>query len=425
MTFQNFGLDSRILDGVKKQGYTEPSQIQKEAIPVALKGRDILGCAQTGTGKTAAFALPILQKLNTGFVKPADRSKRNIRSLILTPTRELAVQIYDSIKQYGKYLKLKCAVIVGGVSEYLHREVISLGTDILIATPGRLLEYTGKGKLDLSHVEIFVLDEADRMLDMGFVHDVTKTIAYLPKKRQTLFFTATMPDNVRKLANSMLTNPVSIAAERVSSTTDLTEQFVYYTDKASKTDLLLHLLKTDDSMQSVLIFTRTKYGADKLCGRLKRENIMALAIHGDKSQGARQNALTSFKTGKIRVLIATDIAARGIDIDGLSHVINYEISNVAETYVHRIGRTGRAGKTGKAISLCDYDEKEYVVAIEKLTKKPITVCEDNPYPMTVFVKSPPKVPQPRPQKREYQSHSGGQRSASGQRNSGGQRKFKK
>ena len=395
LTFQEFGFNQKIMDAIAREGYETPSRIQADAIPVALKGRDILGCAQTGTGKTAAFALPTLQKLSERPLLP-ERGRRVIRALVLTPTRELAAQIYDSFRSYGRYLKLHCAVVVGGVSQTLHKDVLESGTDILIATPGRLLDYVGQRMIDLSRIEIFVLDEAARMLDMGFVHDVNRVITYLPKKRQTLFFTATIPEDVRKLANSMLINPVSIAVTPVSSTTELTTQYVYFTDRVKKTELLIYLLQHTPAMESVLVFTRTKYGADKLVRKLKQAGILALAIHGDKSQGARQNALSSFKTGKIRVLVATDIAARGINIDGLSHVVNYELPNVPETYVHRIGRTGRAGKTGEAISFCDFDEKEYLKDIEKLIRKKVIVVEDHPYPMENFEKTPPKQPTPRP-----------------------------
>ena len=399
MDFQEFGLNEKILAAIEKEGYETPSPIQEQAIPLALEGRDILGCAQTGTGKTAAFALPILNRLAEGEPRP-QKGKRKIRALILTPTRELAAQIYDSFVSYGRYLKLKCAVVVGGVSQYLHRDVIANGTDVLVATPGRLLDYLGGKQVDISGIEVFVLDEADRMLDMGFVHDVDKIIEYLPERRQTLFFTATIPAEVDRLAKSMLHNPASVAVTPVSSTTELTEQSVYMTDRVHKPELLIELLERDPSKESVLVFSRTKYGADKLVKKLKQANISALAIHGDKSQGARQNALSGLKTGKIRVLVATDIAARGIDIDSLSLVVNYELPNVPETYVHRIGRTGRAGKTGEAISFCDIDEKEYLRDIEKLIKKKIRVVEDNPYPMTVFEKSPPKQQQPRPDRRQ-------------------------
>lgn len=392
MNFNELKLDGRILKAVKAAGYETPSPIQEKAIPPALDGRDVLGCAQTGTGKTAAFALPILNNLNG---KPQNR----IRALVLTPTRELALQIEESFQTYGKYLPYRCGVVMGGVSQQKQIELLKRGVDVLVATPGRLLDLHAQGLADLSGLEFFVLDEADRMLDMGFIHDVKKVIALLPRRRQTMFFTATLPPEIVKLAKSLLVNPVEVAVTPVSSTVELTEQLVYFTDKASKIDLLVSLLQNGAIAGSTLVFTRTKYGADKLCRKLKAAKIEALAIHGDKSQGARQNALDSFKRGKIRVLVATDIAARGIDIEDLPSVVNFELPNIPETYVHRIGRTGRAGKRGTAVSLCDFDEKEYLADIEKLIGKKLKVVEENEFPMTVFVKSPPKVPQPRPSRR--------------------------
>lgn len=392
MNFNELKLDGRILKAVKAAGYETPSPIQEKAIPPALDGRDVLGCAQTGTGKTAAFALPILNNLNG---KPQNR----IRALVLTPTRELALQIEESFQTYGKYLPYRCGVVMGGVSQQKQIELLKRGVDVLVATPGRLLDLHAQGLADLSGLEFFVLGEADRMLDMGFIHDVKKVIALLPRRRQTMFFTATLPPEIVKLAKSLLVNPVEVAVTPVSSTVELTEQLVYFTDKASKIDLLVSLLQNGAIAGSTLVFTRTKYGADKLCRKLKAAKIEALAIHGDKSQGARQNALDSFKRGKIRVLVATDIAARGIDIEDLPSVVNFELPNIPETYVHRIGRTGRAGKRGTAVSLCDFDEKEYLADIEKLIGKKLKVVEENEFPMTVFVKSPPKVPQPRPSRR--------------------------
>ena len=322
-----------------------------------------------------------------------------IRDSVLTPTRELALQIEESFQTYGKYLPYRCGVVMGGVSQQKKIELLKRGVDVLVATPGRLLDLHAQGLADLSGLEFFVLDEADRMLDMGFIHDVKKVIALLPRRRQTMFFTATLPPEIVKLAKSLLVNPVDVAVTPVSSTVELTEQLVYFTDKASKIDLLVSLLQNGAIAGSTLVFTRTKYGADKLCRKLKAAKIEALAIHGDKSQGARQNALDSFKRGKIRVLVATDIAARGIDIEDLPSVVNFELPNIPETYVHRIGRTGRAGKRGTAVSLCDFDEKEYLADIEKLIGKKLKVVEENEFPMTVFVKSPPKVPQPRPSRR--------------------------
>ena len=396
MKFSDLQLDKRILQAVEQVGYTQPSPIQAQAIPPALEGRDVLGCAQTGTGKTAAFALPVLNRMT----QETQRSDRIIRALILTPTRELALQIDESIRAYGKFLPYRVGTLIGGVKPGAQIEMLKKGVDVLVATPGRLLDLHAQGLIDLTRLAFFVLDEADRMLDMGFIHDVKKVIGIIPAKRQTMFFTATMPPEIDKLAKSLLYHPVSVAVNPVSSTVDLTEQIVYFTDKASKTDLLISLFNDGTLAGSTLVFTRTKYGADKLSKKLKRAGLNALAIHGDKTQGARQNALDSFKQGKLRALVATDIAARGIDIEDLPYVVNYELPNVPETYVHRIGRTGRAGKTGTAVSLCDFDEKEYLRDIEKLIGKKLTEAKENPFPMTVFVKSPPKVPQPRPQKRQ-------------------------
>ena len=384
MNFNDFGLDKRIIDALRKKGYKTPSPIQEKAIPPALEGRDILGCAQTGTGKTCAFAAPILHWLGNN---PSRNKYGKIRSLILTPTRELAMQIDESFWQYGRYMPFKNGVIMGGVSEEGQIRALSAGLDILTATPGRFLDLASRGYVDPAFVEIFVLDEADRMLDMGFLPDVSSIIEMLPAKRQTLFFSATMPPEVSKLAGKLLTNPVTVAVTPVSSTVDKVEQFVCTTDKANKTDLLVWLMLEGFYMTSVLIFTRTKIGAEKLRRDLGRANIYAEAIHGDKSQTDRQNALRQFKRGVCNVLVATDIAARGLDIDDISHVINFEMPYEAETYVHRIGRTGRMGKSGTAISLCDYDEKPYLADIEKLIKKQITVFEKHPYPMTVFAKT--------------------------------------
>lgn len=412
MNFQELGLNPRILDAVNKEGYTQPSPIQQQAIPPAMLGRDILGCAQTGTGKTAAFALPILHRLTLAEKTPTEAVGKSapsgaaagsrggvVRALILTPTRELALQIEESFRAYGRFLKYRCGVIMGGVSQGAQKNMLQKGVDILIATPGRLLDLHNQGLTELSHLEFFVLDEADRMLDMGFIHDVKKIIALIPAKRQTMFFTATMPPEIVKLSKTLLNNPAEVAVTPVSSTVDLTEQSVYLTDKFKKTDLMNWLFTSGKLSGSTLVFTRTKYGADKLVRKLKAAGVAAMAIHGDKTQSARQGALDAFKKGKIRALIATDIAARGIDIEDLPFVVNYELPNVPETYVHRIGRTGRAGKTGVAVSLCDYDEKPYLADIEKLIKKKITVQEDNPFPMEVFVKSPPKVSTPRPSRR--------------------------
>jgi len=393
MNFKDLALNENILRAIEEIGYETPSPIQEQAIPPALAGRDVLGCAQTGTGKTAAFALPVLEEL----------SRRNsfsgkIRTLVLTPTRELALQIEDSFRAYGKYLPYRVGLVMGGVSQGNQIAALRRGVDVLVATPGRLLDLHSQKYVDLSGVEFFVLDEADRMLDMGFIHDVKKVIALLPQKKQTMFFTATMPPEIDKLAKTLLVNPASVAVTPVSSTVELTEQSVYFTDKAKKTELLIELFKAGRVETPCLVFTRTKYGADKLSRKLKAAGITAMAIHGDKSQGARQNALDSFKNGRIMALVATDIAARGIDVAALPSVVNFELPNVPETYVHRIGRTGRAGRSGVAVSLCDIDEKEYLADIEKLIGKKVAEADENPYPMTVFEKSPPKTPGKRPAK---------------------------
>jgi len=376
MRFEDLRLIEPILRALKTEGYTTPTPIQEQAIPVLLDRKDLIGCAQTGTGKTAAFAIPILQMLkqeNTPL-----NGYRKIKSLILTPTRELAIQIGESFTAYGKHTGLRHTVIFGGVTQHPQTESLKAGVDILIATPGRLLDLIGQNFIHLTGVKIFVLDEGDRMLDMGFIHDVKKVIALLPQKRQTLLFSATMPPEIVKLADTILTSPVMVAVTPVSSTVDIIEQSVYFVDKKDKPALLSHVLK-DRSVLSALVFTRTKYGADKLVKYLKRQGILAEAIHGNKTQNARQRALRNFKERKIRLLIATDIAARGIDIDELSHVINYEIPNIPETYVHRIGRTGRAGLGGKALSFCDADEKAYLRDINKLISKKIPAIDNHPF----------------------------------------------
>ena len=396
MNFEDFSFDPRILTALKEKGYVRPSPIQEQAIPPALLGRDILGCAQTGTGKTCAFAVPILDRL----IKTSPRNPREqkIRALILTPTRELALQILESFEQYGKHLPLRVGLVMGGVSEYNQIKMLKAGVDILVATPGRFIDLVWNGHADPSFVEIFVLDEADRMLDMGFLPDVKRVVEMLPNtERQTLFFSATMPPEVKKLTDTLLDDPVGVAVTPVSSTVDKIAQFVYLTDKAEKLELLVWLLKNrDNRMAHVLIFTRTKHGADKLCRKLRQSGIRSAAIHGDKSQGARVSALNDFKDGTCRVLVATDIAARGLDIDDITHVVNFELPNEPETYVHRIGRTGRAGRDGTAISFCDIDEKKYLRDIEKVIKKEVPVVEEHPFPMTVLVESKPqKGPRPR------------------------------
>ena len=394
MTFKDLQLSPLLLKALEEKGYITPSPIQQQAIPYALAGRDVLGCAQTGTGKTAAFALPIIQNL----MKPSDKkhSKKVIRSLILTPTRELALQIAENLNEYGSHTQVRSAVIFGGVSANPQIKELRRGIDILVATPGRLNDLIGQGEISLSHVEIFVLDEADRMLDMGFIHDVKKILTLLPAKKQTLFFSATMPAEIQALTEKLLKNPARVEVTPVSSTVDIIDGSLYYVDKENKRALLVHLLKRE-AITSTLVFTRTKHGADRVAKFLTKNKVNAAAIHGDKSQGARQKALNQFKSGEIQVLVATDIAARGIDIEELSCVINYDLPNVPETYVHRIGRTGRAGLGGRAISFSDIEEKEYVKDIEKLIGKTIPVVEDHPFPLSVFI-VPPKETKPRPLK---------------------------
>jgi ATP-dependent RNA helicase RhlE len=379
MTFSELELIEPIQKALSTQGYTKPTPIQAQAIPLLLQQRDLLGCAQTGTGKTAAFAIPILQLLHQQG--PQQKGSRKIKALIVTPTRELAIQIGESFADYGKNLHLTHTVIFGGVGQKAQTDVLQRGVDILIATPGRLLDLINQRFISLRDINFFVLDEADRMLDMGFIHDVKKLIALLPTKRQSLFFSATMPPAITKLANTILNNPVRVEVTPVSSTADTINQFLYYVDKGNKNDLLLHILN-DKAIKTALVFTRTKHGADKVVKVLNAKGIKAAAIHGNKSQNARQNALAQFKDQTLRVLVATDIAARGIDIDELAYVINYEIPNIAETYVHRIGRTGRAGANGTAFSFCDAEEKEYLKDIHKLINKNIPVIDEHPFPFT-------------------------------------------
>ncbi len=392
MTFTEMNLITPLLTAVKQSGYTEPTPIQRATIPLVLLGRDVLGCAQTGTGKTAAFALPILQRL----WKSPRGGMRSVRTLILTPTRELAQQIYENFREYGKRLGLTACVVYGGVSQTEQTQALARGVDILIATPGRLCDLIGQGYVRLDGIEIFVLDEADRMLDMGFIHDVRRVVQLLPAKRQTLFFSATMPEEVEKLAMSMLKNPETVKVDPVTSTVDAIRQSLYFVDKANKKLLLAHLLRQPE-IESALVFTRTRHGADRVVRDLTAAGIESRAIHGDKSQNARQEALSQFKTGRIRVLIATDIAARGIDIAGLSHVINYDIPVEPEAYIHRIGRTGRAGLSGVAISFCCIDEVKSMTAIERLIGKRIARME-SPWPMEVLTPSEPKVREPRPKR---------------------------
>jgi ATP-dependent RNA helicase RhlE len=377
MRFDELKLNEIIVRAIKEKGYTTPTPIQEQAIPAILEGRDLLGCAQTGTGKTAAFVVPTLHRLL------ADRQKgnfnNNIKCLIVTPTRELAIQIDENIAEYSKGSNLKHTVIFGGVKQHWQVRKIRSGVDILTATPGRLLDLMNQKIVQLGNLQIFTLDEADRMLDMGFIHDVKKIIAKLPRKRQSLFFSATMPDSIINLADSLLTNPVKVTVAPVASTAEMIDQKLYFIGKENKKQLLTHILKNSD-VESALVFTRTKHGANKIAEHIQKSGISAAAIHGNKSQSARQKALKAFKSREIKVMVATDIASRGIDIDQLSHVINFEIPNEAETYVHRIGRTGRAKNSGIAISLCDAEEVGYIKDIHRLIKKEIPIEDGHPYP---------------------------------------------
>ncbi len=403
-TFDQLGIIQPILDALNTEGYTHPTPIQEQAIPHLNKGRDLLGCAQTGTGKTAAFAIPILQELNERGVP---NGRRPIRTLILTPTRELAIQIGESFTAYGRNLQIRHTVIFGGVGQRPQTDALQRGIDIVVATPGRLLDLMNQKFVDLSKLEIFVLDEADRMLDMGFIHDVKKVIAKIPAKRQTLFFSATMPNEIAKLANSILTDPIKVEVTPQSTTAETIDQKMYFVDRTDKNNLLVSLL-SDSTIKEALVFTRTKHGANKVAKVLLQNNISAEAIHGNKSQTARQAALKNFKAGETRVLVATDIAARGIDIDGLSYVINFDIPNIPETYVHRIGRTGRAGASGKALSFCDHEEKAFLRDILRLIKRDIPVEENHPF---VMVGGPKKAAPEEPRERQNRRPAGG-----GQRN---------
>lgn len=379
MLFSELNLSPALLKALDAEGYTAPTPIQEAAIPVVLAQKDLLGCAQTGTGKTAAFALPILQLLDSN--KQANLKKREIRALILAPTRELAIQIGESFQAYGKHTSLKHAVVFGGVSINAHVSSLKGGVDVLIATPGRLLDMVNQGMLQLKTTEILVLDEADRMLDMGFIHDVKKIVSLLHNRKQTLFFSATMPKEIAGLADSILNKPVKVEITPESTVAEKVEQGVFFVEKKDKFSLLVHVLKNKE-ITSVLVFTRTKYGADKLVKQLDKNGIKSAAIHGNKTQNARQKALNNFKDQTIRVLVATDVAARGIDIDELKYVVNYELPNIPETYVHRIGRTGRAGNEGKAFSFCDPEELAYLKDIQKATQQEIKVL-DHPYQISL------------------------------------------
>ena len=394
MTFDSLNLMPQLLENVKRSGYEEPTPIQRATIPLVLSGRDVLGCAQTGTGKTAAFALPMLQNLSRRPRRAGE--PRVIRALILTPTRELAQQIYDNFVLYGRRMPVTCAVIYGGVGQQSQVDALHRGADVVIACPGRLWDLMNQGYVRLDFVETFVLDEADRMLDMGFIHDVRRIAGKLPEKRQTLLFSATMPAEVEKLALDLLHDPESVKVDPVSSTVKKIDQYLYYVDKANKKHLLAQLLK-DPAVENALVFSRTKHGVDRIVRDLKRAGIEAGGIHGDKSQNARQAALAAFKSGESRVLVATDIAARGIDIAGLSHVFNYDMPMEPEAYVHRIGRTGRAGRDGTAISFCCVDELKQLNQVEKLIGRKLPVRESD-WPMEITTPSEPKPRQPRPAK---------------------------
>ena len=377
MRFEDLNLHPSLLRAIKDKDYTQPTSIQKEAIPLVLKKNDILATAQTGTGKTAAFALPILHHL----VNEKNNYIKNIRVLVITPTRELAIQIGDNFTEYSKYNKIKNTVIFGGVKQKSQTKELAKGVDVLIATPGRLLDLMGQGFISLEDIRYFVLDEADRMLDMGFIHEINKILNELPKDRQSLFFSATMPKNIVNLSSTILKFPKNISVSPISSTAETIKQIIYYTNKADKNKLLLYILN-DKKINQLLLFSRTKHGADRIVRNLKKINIKAAAIHGDKTQNQRQKALQSFKDSKIRVLVATDIAARGIDIDKLGFVLNFDIPNESETYVHRIGRCGRAGEEGVSISICEPEENKYVKSIEKLINKKIKHVNNHPFPQT-------------------------------------------
>jgi ATP-dependent RNA helicase RhlE len=406
--FKDLQLIEPVLQALSKEGYNSPTPIQQQAIPAILQQRDLLGCAQTGTGKTAAFTIPVLQLMYQQHQQSPQKYRR-IQTLILTPTRELAIQIGESIEAYGRFLPFKHRVIFGGVPQHSQVQAIRSGVDIVIATPGRLLDLMQQGVISLADIKYFVLDEADRMLDMGFVHDVRRIIAKLPAKRQTLFFSATMPPEIQKLSAVLLTDPVKVEVTPVSSTVEIIQQSLYFVSKQDKQTLLIQLLE-DKSIETLLIFTQMKHAADKLSRSLKQAGITAEAIHGNKSQNARQMALQNFKTRRTRVLVATDIAARGIDIDELTHVLNYELPNVPETYVHRIGRTGRAGASGVAISFCDVSERVFLNDIQKLIQKTIPVVKGHAFEGNAMSRPPMQSRQPqqgRPAQHGRPSQNGG------------------
>ncbi len=376
MTFKELGIIDPILKAIGDEGYTQPTPIQEQSIPILLKRKDLLGCAQTGTGKTAAFAIPILQHLYVD--RHTDQGRRKIKALVVTPTRELAIQIAESFTTYGKYTGIRNTVIFGGVKQGAQTATLKQGVDILVATPGRLLDLMDQGYISLKDVQYSVLDEADRMLDMGFIHDIKKIIARLPRERQSLFFSATMPPDIVRLSRQILGNPEKVTVTPEQTTAEKVDQSIYFVSKKAKAKLLVHLLE-NQQFDSTLVFSRTKYGADKIVKMLSKASIRSEAIHGNKSQNARQRALGNFKTGRSRVLVATDIAARGIDIDDLSLVVNYDLPNIPETYVHRIGRTGRAAASGVALSFCDVEEQPFLKDIQKLIGQKINVVEKHPF----------------------------------------------
>jgi ATP-dependent RNA helicase RhlE len=419
MSFDSLGLSAEILRAVSDKGYTTPTPIQQQAIPLVLEGRDLMGGAQTGTGKTAGFTLPLLQRL-MDTDKP-HKGRRPLRCLILTPTRELAAQVHESVQTYGRNLPLKSAVVFGGVSINPQKMKLIKGLDILVATPGRLLDHVSQRSADLSNIDILVLDEADRMLDMGFIHDIKKVLALLPKEKQTLLFSATFSNDIKKLANSLLNNPALIEVAQINTTAERIKQVVHHVDKGRKRELLSFLIGSNNWKQ-VLVFTRTKHGANRLAEQLGKDGIPSAAIHANKSQGARTKALADFKAGKVRVLVATDIAARGIDIDQLPHVVNFELPNVAEDYVHRIGRTGRAGNEGEAMSLVCVDELKLLKDIERLTKNEIPKVAIEGYDVDPSIKPEPiqngrggRQQQPR---RKSEGNNAGGRNSSGRKPSG-------
>ncbi|MEE4256892.1 MAG: DEAD/DEAH box helicase [Bacteroidales bacterium] len=376
MTFKELHLVEPILKALEEQGYTNPTPIQEQSIPILLRGKDLLGCAQTGTGKTAAFAIPILQHLYLN--KLNNKGKRTMKALIVTPTRELAIQIADNFSIYGKYTGIKNTVVFGGVKQAMQVQALKNGVDVLVATPGRLLDLMDQGYISLSDIEYSVLDEADRMLDMGFIHDIRKIIAKLPAKRQSLFFSATMPPDIVRLSEKILGNPEKVSVQPEQATAEKVDQAVYFVTKKGKTNLLIHILQSEP-IDSVLIFSRTKYGANNIVKLLAKSRIEAEVIHSNKSQSSRQRALGNFKSGKTKVLVATDIAARGIDVEDISYVINYDLPNISETYIHRIGRTGRANASGIALSFCNMEERAYLRDIEKLISQKIRVIEEHPF----------------------------------------------